>query len=126
MNRQILLRRVMSAHMALLAAAAIFLHARGLPLDGLFLGGLLGGFAFVTFWAIARTLVDPSRKALAYVLGSMKILLYFGLTAAVLTGRLVADPLGFAIGITCFVASIVGVALVAPPVSDLADQYGGT
>src|SRR5882724_10711000 len=85
-----LLRRVAVTHALLLVVFASSLGFLGRPLDGLLLGGALSGFSFLTFWALARTLLGPGRKGLAYALGAMKILLYFGLTAAVLSGRLVA------------------------------------
>ena len=124
MSREILLRRVAAAHVALLVASALALAWLDHPIDGLVLGGALAGFSFVTFWAVARTLVEPGRKALAYALGSLKILLYFGLTAAVLSGRLVADPLGFALGVTCFVVAAIAVALAATRPQSLTGHYG--
>src|ERR1700752_3954182 len=103
MARETLLRRVATTHALLVVASAVALGWAGRPLDGLLLGGALAGFSFVTFWGVGRTLVEPGRKALPYAVRRLKLLLYFGLPAAVLSRRLVADPIGFAIGVTCFV-----------------------
>ncbi len=109
-----LLRRVAFVHVALLAAAAVAIHRLGGRLDGLAFGGGLAAFSYFTFWVMARTLVQPDRKALAYVLGSAKVLLYLGLTAAVLSGKVVTDAAGFAVGVTCFVTAVIGTALAWP------------
>jgi hypothetical protein len=111
--------------LALVIASALLLRLANRPLDGLFLGAALGGFSFLTFWALARTLVAPGRRGLAYALGATKIVLYLAITAAVLTGRLVVDPFGFAVGVSCFVLAAIGVALagsVAGPALD--HRYG--
>jgi hypothetical protein len=124
MNSQALLRSVAATHAGLVAASGVALAIAGQPLGGLLLGGALAGLSFVTFWALGRALVEPGRKAVAYVLGSFKILLYLALTAAVLSGRLVADALGFAIGVTCFVCAAIGVALAASPRAAIDARYG--
>jgi hypothetical protein len=108
-----LLQRVAAVHLLLVGGLAIVLRQLGRPLDGLLLGGGLAGFSFVTFWVVARSIVEPGRKGLAFALGSLKILLYLALTAAVLSGRLVADAAGFAFGVSCFVGAVVGVGLLA-------------
>jgi hypothetical protein len=109
----------------LVIASAVLLRLASRPLDGLFLGAALGGFSFLTFWALARTLVAPGRKALAYALGTAKILLYFVITAAVLTGHLIVDPLGFAVGVSCFVFATIGVALAGSAAEPALDhRYG--
>jgi hypothetical protein len=112
MARDVLLRRVAAVHALLVVALAILLRRLGWPLDGLLLGAGLAGFSFVTFWVVARAVVEPRHKAIAYALGALKILLYLALTAAVLSGRLVADAAGFAFGVTCFVGAVVGVGLL--------------
>jgi len=111
MGKDRALNYVGATHTALLAAASFVLHALGWPLKGALLGGGLIGFSFVTFWVVARSIVEPGRKLLAIVLGSLKVLLFLALSAAVLGGKLVADGEGFALGVSCFVVAVVVVAL---------------
>jgi hypothetical protein len=115
MNRDAVLLRVAALHTLLLGVLVATLALRGLALKGALLGGGLAGFSFLTFWVIARSITEPRKKALAVFLGSSKILLYLGLTALVLSGRLSADASGFALGVTCFVAAALGGALVGSP-----------
>ena len=72
MARETLLRRVALTELALVIASALLLRLANRPLDGLFLGAALGGFSFLTFWALARTLVAAGRRGLAYALGATK------------------------------------------------------
>jgi len=114
MNRDVVLWRVAAVHVGLLALLLIVQRVLSFPHRGALLGGGLVGFSFVTFWIVARSITDPRRKGMAIVLGTLKVALYFGISAAVLSGRLVADGGGFALGVTCFVASTVIVAFVWP------------
>jgi hypothetical protein len=114
MNRDVVLWRVAVAHVGLLALLLIAQHLLGFPHRGALLGGGLVGFSFVTFWIVARSITDPRRKGLAVALGTLKVALYLGISAAVLGGRLVADGGGFALGVSCFVAATLIVALVWP------------
>jgi hypothetical protein len=111
MSRDRVLYNVGATHAALLAAMSLALHAFGWPLKGPLLGGGLIGFSFVTFWIVARSITEPGRKPLAIVLGCLKVLLYLALSAAVLSGKLVADGEGFALGVSCFVLATLLVAL---------------
>ncbi len=111
MSRDRVLYQVGASHAALLAAMSLGLHAFGWPLKGILLGGGLIGFSFVTFWVVARSITEPGRRPLAIVLGSLKVLIYLALSAAVLTGKLVADGQGFALGVSCFVLATLLVAL---------------
>src|SRR5262249_42782730 len=111
MGRERLLYNVGAAHAALLGVMSLALHAFGWPLKGALLGGGLIGFSFVTFWVVARSITEPGRKPLAIVLGSLKVLIYLALSAAVLSGGLVADGEGFALGVSCFVLATLLVAL---------------
>ena len=111
MSRDRTLSYVGATHAALLAGISLALHARGWPLKGTLLGGGLIAFSFVTFWVVARSVIEPGRKPLAIVLGSLKVLLYLALSAAVLAGKLVADGEGFALGVSCFVLATLLVAL---------------
>src|SRR5690349_10467495 len=101
MSRDRVLFRVGTAHTGLLALLLCVLRWLGWPLKGALLGGGLIGFSFVTFWMVARSVAEPGRRALAIALGGLKVVLYLGLSAAVLSGKLVADAEGFALGVTC-------------------------
>jgi len=105
-----LLWRVAAMQVALLAVLVIVLRGLDWPVKGTLLGAGVIGFSFVTFWVVARSITHPSRKPLAIVLGTLKIVLYMALTAAVLTGRLLADGAGFALGVSSFVVAVVTVA----------------
>jgi hypothetical protein len=111
MARDRVLYRVGATHAALLAALSVALHGFGWPLKGALLGGGLIGFSFVTFWVVARSITEPGRKPLAIVLGSLKVVGYLALSAAVLGGKLAADGEGFALGVSCFILATLLVAL---------------
>jgi hypothetical protein len=105
-----ILRRVGEAHVALVSALALVLALRGHPVRGALLGGALIGLSFATFWIAARAISDPARRKLAALLGVVKVSLYLGLSAAVLSGRVVADADGFALGVSCFPLATLAVA----------------
>jgi hypothetical protein len=105
------LRRVGEAHVALVSALTLVLALTGHPVRGALLGGALIGLSFATFWIAARALTDPARRKLATLLGITKVSLYLGLSAAVLSGRIVADADGFALGVSCFPLATLAVAL---------------
>jgi hypothetical protein len=106
-----ILRRVGEAHVALVSALTLVLALTGHPVRGALLGGALIGLSFATFWIAARAITDPARRKLATFLGVVKISLYLGLSAAVLSGRVVADADGFALGVSCFPLATLAVAL---------------
>jgi hypothetical protein len=109
MRSERILWRVGATHCALLSALLLALASSGHPLRGAMLGGSLIGISFATFWTAARAITNPARRSLAILLGVIKISLYFGLTAAVLSGRVVADADGFALGVSCFLLAILTV-----------------
>ncbi len=109
-----ILRRVGEAHASLVSALVLVLGLTGHPVRGALLGGALIGFAFATFWIAARAITDPARRRLAILLGAAKISLYLGLSAAVLSGCVVADADGFALGVSCFPLATLAVALRSP------------
>ena len=111
MSRDRVLYQVGATHAALLAIVSLALHAFGWPLKGALLGGGLIGFSFVTFWVVARSITEPGRGPLAIVLGSLKVLVYLAVSAAVLGGKVTADGEGFALGVSCFVFAALLVAL---------------
>jgi hypothetical protein len=112
-DEQRILRRVAATHAALVAVLVATCFAAGWPVKGSLIGGGLIALSFATFWVVARAIVEPRRKALAFALGTVKITLYFALSAAVLTGRLAADALGFTLGISAFVLATIVVAVPA-------------
>jgi hypothetical protein len=57
----------------------------------------------------ARSITNPARRGIAVVLGVAKVSLFLGLSAAVLSGRVVADADGFALGISCFLLATLAV-----------------
>ena len=106
--------QVAGVHGALLATLVLLLGAAQPRGQGALLGGGLIAFSFVSFWMVARSITHPRGRPVAIFLGSLKILLYFGLTAAALTGTLVTDGAGFALGVTSFVVAVVAVAAFQP------------
>ncbi len=102
MTSERVLWRVGAMHAALLSALLLALATFSHPLRGALLGGSLIGLSFATFWMAARSMTNPARRGIAIVLGVAKVALYLGLSAAVLSGRVVADADGFALGISCF------------------------
>jgi hypothetical protein len=109
MRSERVLWRVGAMHGALLSALLLALALCGHPLRGALLGGSLIGVSFATFWMVAHALTNPARRKLAIVLGVTKISLYLGLSAAVLSGQVVADADGFALGVSCFLLAILTV-----------------
>src|SRR5262245_57409635 len=109
MRSERVLWRVGATHSALLSPLLLSLALFGHPLRAALLGGSLIGLSFATFWTAARAITNPARRNLAILLGMIKISLYFGLSAAVLSGRLVADADGFALGVSCFLLAILTV-----------------
>lgn len=108
-----LLYRVGVTHAALVTSLLFLLRALVWPLKGALLGAGLIGFSFVTFWVVARSITDPRRKPLAILLGTVKVIGHLGLSAAVLSGRLIADGIGFALGVSCFIVATLLVALAS-------------
>lgn len=99
-------------HGALVAVAAIVSVAAGWPVRGVVLGGSAMGGSLILIWGTARLTLAGNRTGLA-LLASAKVLLYAALLTAVLTGWLVADGEGFAVGITCFVVATLSVVTVS-------------
>lgn len=114
MSREAALARVAALHAAMLATLVLVRHLLGSPVGGALLGGGLAGLSFATFWVFARSITEPRKKGLAILLGAVKITLYVGLSAAILGGWLVTDGIGFALGVSCFVAAAVVGALAGP------------
>lgn len=117
MTRPAALLQIATAHAALLAALLLVLGVTGRPLRGALLGGGLMALSMLLFAATARAAV-AARRLFVAALASFKILLYLGLATAVLTGWVVADGVGFAAGVTCFVVATVGFAFLGPAVGE--------
>ena len=111
MTSEGILWRVATTHAAFLAALVLALVSLGHPLRGAILGGSLMGASFATFWIAARAITNSARRSLAILLGVVKVTLYLGLSAAVLSGRVVADADGFALGVSCFLLATLTVVL---------------
>ena len=109
MTSERVLWRVGATHAALLSVLVLALALLGHPVRGAILGGSLIGLSFATFWVGARAIACPGRRGLAILLGVAKVALYLGITAAVLSGRVVADADGFALGISSFLLATMGV-----------------
>jgi len=125
MRSERVLRRVGAMHGALLAALLLALAWFGHPLRGALLGGSLIGVSFASFWTAARAITNPARRNLAIGLGATKISLFLGLSAAVLSGRVVADSDGFALGVSCFLLAVLTVVFAIHP-SPLIDREART
>jgi len=121
MTGERVLWRVGAMHAALLSALLLVLSTFGHPLRGALLGGSLIGLSFATFWMAARSITNPARRGIAVVLGVAKVSLFLGLSAAVLSGRVVADADGFALGISCFLLATLTV-VFRSRVSMIVDQ----
>ena len=106
MKQEFLLVRVAWLHAALVTAAVIAAVAAGWSVRGLVAGGAVTAASLLLIWGMARLTLRERRRALA-LLASVKILLYLALLTAALTGWLVVDGEGFALGITCFVVATV-------------------
>src|SRR5262249_25479911 len=113
MRAERVLWRVGAMHGALLSTLLLALALFGHPVRGAFLGGSRIGVSFVTCGTAARWITSPARRSLAIVLGVTKISLYLGMSAAVLSGRVVADADGFALGVSCFVLAVLMVAFAS-------------
>jgi len=110
MTGERVLWRVGAMHTTLLSGLLLALSTFGHPLRGALLGGSLIGISFATFWMAARSITDPAKRGIAVVLGVAKVFLFLALSAAVLSGQVVADADGFALGISCFLlATLTGV-----------------
>lgn len=102
------LSRVQARHWALVAlAAAAALPAGGRVAGGVLAGGAVMGLSVVLYAAAFGFLTDPRRRRLAIAAFSVKLAALFGLGWLVLGSDWSAmpDPLGVAVGITCFPAA---------------------
>jgi hypothetical protein len=124
MTSEGVLWRVGVMHAVLLSVLLLALATFGHPLRGTLLGGSLIGLSFATFWMAARSITNPARRGIAILLGVAKVALFLGLSAAVLSGRVVADADGFALGISCFLLATLTV-VFRSHVSVVADQEAG-
>jgi hypothetical protein len=111
MARDFILFKVAIGHALLLCVLLAGLSVASQPIDGALLGGGLAALAFGAFWVLATSITNPRRRGLGRFLGSLKMIAYFALIVAALTGKLVIDPAGFALGVTCFIVAVMAAAL---------------
>lgn len=104
------LRRLRRLHWLLMALAATAAGVFGRPgLGGVLLGGGAMGIVVVAYEAAARAVLGSGRPSLAIGLLFVKLAAFLGLGWwALASGDAYRpDPLGFALGITCFPAAAV-------------------
>ena len=104
------LSRLQVRHWALVVAAAgVFLAAGWRGAGGVLLGGAAIGASVLAYAGAARLLLRHPRPRLAIGLLFVKLLAFLGLGwLAFASGREHRpDPIGFAVGITCFPAAAV-------------------
>ena len=110
------LSRLQARHWVLVALLAVVAVATGTPrLGGVLLGGGAIGLSVAIYAAAARLLVGGEHRRLAIGLLFAKLLAFLGLGSVILAsgeGRH-PDPLGFALGLTCFPAAAVWEAMRA-------------
>jgi hypothetical protein len=110
------LKRLQLRHWALVALAASGFTAVGKPGAGAVLlgGGVIGLSTLVNLVGL-RTIVTRARPRLAIALLSVKLLAFLGLGWLVFAWDREhrPDPIGFAVGITCFPAAAVWEAMRA-------------
>lgn len=110
MNTTASLARLQARHWALVAVGALGSLAAGRPgAGGVLLGGAVIGLSLVLYAAGARIVLRRAGTRLAIVLLSVKLLAFLGLGwLAFAAGRQYRpDPIGFALGVTCFPAAAV-------------------
>ena len=104
------LARLQGRHWALVAICALAARAAGQPgAGGVLLGGAVIGLSLLLYGAAARIVLRGAGTRLAIVLLSVKLFAFLGLGwLAFAAGREYRpDPIGFALGLTCFPAAAV-------------------
>jgi hypothetical protein len=104
------LSRLQARHWGLVGVAAAVAAALGRPgLGGVLLGGASIGLVVVLYSAAGRMLLRQRRTSLAIGLVFVKLAAFLGLgwLAFGLGGALRPDPVGFALGLSCFPAATV-------------------
>jgi hypothetical protein len=104
------LRRLQGRHWALVALAAGISVTIGRPgAGGVLLGGALIGLSVLLYVVALRSMLERRRPRLAIGLLSVKLLAFLGVgwLAFASDREHRPDPIGFAVGITCFPAAAV-------------------
>jgi hypothetical protein len=104
------LGRLQARHWALVAMAAVAVTAAGgARVGGVLLGGGAIGLSVELYAAALRRMLRRQRPRLAIALLSVKLLAFLGLGwLAFASGRdYRPDPIGFALGLTCFPVAVV-------------------
>ena len=98
------LTRLEARHWSLVAASVVAAYLVGRPgVGGIVLGGGVIGLSLVVYSVALRTLLRGSRPQLAIGLLFVKLAAFLGVGWLALTsGGYRPDPIGFALGITCF------------------------
>jgi len=103
------LRRMQWRQLALIALAATVSFAAGRPgVGGVLLGGGVMALSVAAYEALFDLVVRGGRRRLAIGLLFGKLAAFLGLGWVVFASRSGSpDPLGFALGVTCFPAAVV-------------------
>ena len=108
------LSRIQARHWGLVAVAVAGATAAGAPgIGGVLLGGGTIGLSLILYAAGLRALLKRTDQRLAIGILFVKLLAFLGLGWLVFVARRSwhPDPIGFALGLTCFPAAAVWEAL---------------
>jgi hypothetical protein len=102
------LRRIVRRHVVLVSVVALAALTVGVGPGGVALGGGLIALSVWLYGTLFELVVGAGRRRLAIVLLFAKLAAVLGLGwLAFASGRGRPDPLGFALGVTCFPAAVV-------------------
>ena len=110
------LSRLQARHWGLVAAATLGAALVGAPgAGGVLVGGAVMGVSVLLYAVAFGLLTDPRRRRLAIGVFFVKLAALLGLGWLVLGSgiEITPDPLGFAVGLTCFPAAAVWEAMRA-------------
>lgn len=116
MTSSVSLSRLQARHWALVAVAAAVAALAGAPgVGGVLIGGAVIGMSVFLYAVGFGMFTDPKRRRLAIGVFFVKLVALLGLGWLVLGSGLemTPDPLGFAVGLTCFPAAAVWEAMRA-------------
>jgi hypothetical protein len=102
------LRRIVARHLVLVIGLALGALVMGVGPGGVVLGGAVIALSVWLYGTMFEMVVGAGRRRLAIVLLFAKLAAVLGLGwLAFASGRGRPDPLGFALGVTCFPAAVV-------------------
>jgi hypothetical protein len=101
--------RLQARHWCLVATAALVAAIAGRPgIGGTLLGGVMMGLSVALYGALVGLVVVGGRRRLAIGLLFAKLAAFLGLGwLAFASGSERPDPIGFALGVTCFPIAVV-------------------